>query len=69
MLKSIIIGLSMILVLSFAACGNKNADTNGNTNGSNDTVMEDIGQGMEDVKDDMKNAAEDMMGKDNTKNN
>ena len=48
MLKSIIIGMSLVLVLSFAACGNKNADTNGN-NGNNDTVMEDMGQGMEDV--------------------
>ena len=68
MLKSIIIGLSMILVLSFAACGNKNADTNGNTSNGNDTVMEDIDKGMEDVKDDMKNTMDDMMDKENSQN-
>ena len=68
MLKSIIIGMSLVLVLSFAACGNKNADTNGN-NGNNDTVMEDMGQGMEDVKDDMKDTMDDMMDKETDKNN
>ena len=51
--KSIIIGMSMVLVLSFAACGSKTND--------GDTITENMEQGANDVKDGMEKAADHMM--------
>ena len=56
--KSLIIGMSMVLVLSFAACGNND---NAADNTDNNTMMEDVEQGANDMADDVRDTVDDMV--------
>lgn len=58
MKKAVIIGLSLLLVLSLAACGNSDADRSDNT--KDGVIGDGLGEDMRDLGDDMRDIGDDL---------